>query len=215
MKKIIGITGGVGSGKSTVLSILDKEYKARIIEADKIGHEAFIKNSDTYNMIIDHFGKQILSTEGEIDHKKLAKIIFNDEKEKEYLNGIIHPFVLDRIRSEISLWKNSNSDDQISNTASTNTKNHNGSVSVDLMIIETALMFETGCDKLCDEVWVVITDKYTRINRLIKDRGYTKEKAEAIIASQLSDNKMINKCNKIINNNSDIAELKKQIDVCL
>ena len=106
MRKIIGITGGVGSGKSTVLNSLEKEYGAKILMADKIGHEAFEKNSDTYKKITEHFGKVILDNQERIDHIKLAAIIFKNETEKEYLNKIIHPYVLDRIKDEIKKWKN-------------------------------------------------------------------------------------------------------------
>ena len=85
-------------------------------------------------------------------------------------------------------------------------------MSIELMIIETALMFETGCDKLCDEVWAVITDRDIRIDRLIRDRGYTKEKAISIIASQLPDKELIKKSDKTIVNNSSIDDLIKNIN---
>ena len=186
MKKIIGITGGVGSGKSTVLNFLEKEYGAGILMADKIGHEAFEKDTETYKMIVDHFGKEILDDREEIDHTKLAAIIFINEKEKEYLNNIIHPYVLNRIKSEIENYDN-------------------------LLIIETALMFETGCDKLCDEVWGVITDTDIRIERLIRDRGYSEEKARSIIRAQLSDEELKEKCTEIIINNTTISNTKNQI----
>ena len=196
MKKIIGITGGVGSGKSTVLSFLEKEYKAKVLIADKIGHTAFLKNSDTYYKIVDHFGEKILDDQGEVDHTALAQIIFQDEKEKDFINGIIHPYALDKIKSEISNWRNNS--ERIKNNP-------------DLLIIETALMFETGCDKLCDEVWGVITDTNIRIDRLMRDRGYTEEKARSIIATQISDEEIKNKCNEIITNNTSITETEDQI----
>ena len=229
MKKIIGITGGVGSGKSTILNFLEKEYGARILMADKIGHEAFEKNTNTYKKIAEHFGNEILDGQDEVDHVKLAAIIFKNEIEKEYLNNIIHPFVLDRIKHEIEKWNEtstSNNKDIVaaskeseSTNKSTETdkpgniseKKDKKQESINLLVIETALMFETGCDKLCDEVWGVITDTDIRIKRLMKDRGYTEEKARSIIRTQLSDEALKEKCTEIIINNTTISNTKNQI----
>lgn len=229
MKKIIGITGGVGSGKSTVLNFLEKEYHARILMADKIGHEAFEKYTDTYKKIAEHFGKEILDGKDEIDHVKLAAIIFNNKTEKEYVNNIIHPFVLDRIKHEIEKWNETITSNNIDiEAASKESKSTNKSTETDkpsnisekkdkkqetinLLIIETALMFETGCDKLCDEVWSVTTDEDIRISRLMRDRGYSEEKAKAIIATQLPDEELIRKSDRSITNNQSVNELKKSI----
>ena len=218
MKKIIGITGGVGSGKSTVLEILKKKYNATILMADKIGHEAFEKDTETYKMIVDHFGKEILNDQEEINHAKLAAIIFKNEKEKEYLNSIIHPFVINRIKQEIKKWtetyKSTNNDIGSKSTKS-DKKNSiskgNNQETINLLIIETALMFETGCDKLCDEVWSVTTDEDIRISRLMRDRGYSEEKAKAIIATQLPNEELIRKSDRSITNNQSVNELKKSI----
>lgn len=229
MTKIIGITGGVGSGKSTILNFLEKEYHARILMADNIGHEAFEKNTDTYKRITEHFGKEILDGQDEIDHVKLAAIIFKNKTEKEYLNNIIHPFVLDRIKHEIEKWNETITSNNIdivaaskeseSTNKSTETdkpsniseKKNKNQESINLLVIETALMFETECDKLCDEVWGVITDTNIRIERLMKDRGYSEKKARSIIRTQLSDEELKEKCNEIIINNSSITETEKQI----
>ena len=220
MRKIIGITGGVGSGKSTVLNSLEKEYGAKILMADKIGHEVFEKNTDTYKKITEHFGKEILDDQERIDHIKLAAIIFKNETEKEYLNKIIHPYVLDRIKDEINKWKNEtgiNQQENIKNeakhkTENRKTKNESINKTINLLVIETALMFETGCDKLCDEVWGVITDTEIRIERLMRDRGYSKEKAKSIIDTQLSDEELKERCKEIITNNSLISDTEKSIN---
>ena len=229
MKKIIGITGGVGSGKSTILNFLEKEYGARILMADKIGHEAFEKNTNTYKKIAEHFGKEILDGQNEIDHVKLAAIIFKNKTEKEYLNNIIHPFVLDRIKHEIEKWNEtitSNNIDIVAASKESESKNKSTETdkpsnisekknkkqeSINLLVIETALMFETGCDKMCDEVWGVIADTEIRIERLMRDRGYSEEKARSIIRTQLSDEALKEKCNELIINNSSITETEKQI----
>ncbi len=188
--KIIGITGGVGSGKSTVLDYLKNNYNAHIIMADEIGHEALEPGTKTHEMIIKHFGEKITDDNKTISHKKLADIIFNNDKERNYINSIIHPYALDRIKAELKKYNDSDN----------------------MTVIETALMFETTCDGLCDEVWGVITDDEIRIDRLIKTRNYSREKAIALIASQLSNAELINKCDRIITNNDSYEELKENID---
>lgn len=188
--KIIGITGGVGSGKSTVLDYLKNKYKAHIIMADDIGHEALEPGTKTHEMIVEHFGQKITDDNKTISHKKLADIIFNNDKERNYINTIIHPYALDRIKAELKKYNDSDN----------------------MTVIETALMFETTCDRLCDEVWGVITDDEIRIDRLINTRNYSREKAIALIASQLSNAELINKCDRIITNNDSYEELKENID---
>lgn len=185
-KRIIGITGGVGSGKTTVLRILKEEYGAKVLVADEIGHEVFDPGNKVYPEIISRFGEKI-------DRGTLAKIIFQDEKEKEYINSLVHPYVLDRIREEINTWESNNKDPK------------------GIIVIETALMFESGCDKMCDEVWGILTEKRIRIQRLMDTRGYTKEHAEAIIHSQIPDEEYRKYCDQIVENNGTPEELSEKI----
>ena len=189
-KIIIGICGGVGSGKSTVVDLLEKNYAATVIKADEVGHLAFEPGSETYKKIITHFGDDILNETKEIDHGKLADRVFSDSSEKEFIDSVVHPFALDYIRERIKVWRKTDGR---------------------LFVIETALMFETGCDKLCDEVWLVTADESVRVERLKTTRGYTEEKSRSIIAAQINDEKISANCKKIIMNNGSKKELETDI----
>lgn len=199
MKRVIGVTGGVGCGKSTVLSILKRHYDAEIFMADDVGHEVFEKNSSTYQDIVSHFGEKILDENGEISRPALADIIFNDVPEKEFLDDIVHPYVMDRIRDSIEAWKK-----RIDETDKYGSGLH-------LFILETALMFESGADKFCDELWGVFTEDDLRINRLMTDRGYSEEKARSIFSAQLSENYLRRNCDRFILNNSSEEELEEMV----
>ena len=108
--RIIGFTGGIGSGKSTVLKALKDMYDADIIMADELGHLAMEKGSKTYNCMVESFGERILNSEGEIDRGSLAKVLFSDEKMLEKQNSIVHPFVKEKIREMLcESRKNENS----------------------------------------------------------------------------------------------------------
>ena len=192
MKKVIGVTGGIGSGKSTLLSILKEKYAAQIFLADEVGHEVFHPGTDSFDEIVSHFGFSILDSVGEISRETLSGIIFCDETEKEFLNSVVHPYVIGRIREEIDHWK---MDAESS-----------------LFVLETALLFETGCDSFCDEVWGVVTEESIRIRRLMDTRGYSEEKSRAIIASQVPDRVLEEKCDRVVRNEGTVQELEAVIN---
>ncbi|MBO6108741.1 MAG: dephospho-CoA kinase, partial [Eubacterium sp.] len=207
-------TGGVGSGKSTILNILQNDYGAEIILADNIGHEALEKDSSTYKLITDHFGTNILDADANIDKAKLAKIIFSNNKEKEFLNSIVHPTAIKRIKEIIDTWKQDVQNGKINQQSSSENKTLNMG-NHPMLILESALMFETACDRLCDEIWGIICDTETRIKRLMETRDYTKEHALSIINTQLSDEEIIEKCDHIIYNNGTIEDIKHEIELLL
>ena len=187
MKKIIGITGGVGTGKSTISQIIKDLYNAVLITTDEVAHEVYVPGTRTYDQLVTHFGDGIINEDGSVVHRALADIIFKDKNEKKFVDNLIHPYVFGRIEEEINKWKKTEEDIPL--------------------LIETALMFETGCDKYCDEVWGVITDHDIRVKRLMEDRGYTKEKTESILSNQMSDDELREKCDKILINNGTVEEL--------
>nr|MBP3598670.1 dephospho-CoA kinase [Eubacterium sp.] len=177
---VIGITGGVGSGKSTVLSLLEKEYQAEICMADELGHEVMRRGGAAYEKILETFGEEVLDQDGEIHRDTLAKIVYGDSGKLKVLNQIIHPMVLNEMRLRAE-----------------NTKEN------DILVLETAILFETGCDEFCDEVWGVITDNEVRMKRLEESRGYTREKALSIMAKQLSNEELQGRCDRVIINDGD------------
>ncbi|MDD6327228.1 MAG: dephospho-CoA kinase [Lachnospiraceae bacterium] len=194
---IIGITGGVGSGKSLVLNELRENYHAYIIEADKLAHTMMLPGNAIYNEIIDAFGKEILNDYApyEIDRAKLGQIVFYDREKLNILNGIIHPCVKQEIQSQIQSVR------------------ENGTCS--LFAIEAALLIEDGYKRICDEIWYVWVDRETRILRLASQRGYTREKCISMMDSQSSDNFYLENADYILNNNGDIKSLSKQINARL
>lgn len=185
---VIGITGGVGCGKTTVINILRERYGAKVIVADELGHEAMKPGTGVYDRIRKTFGREFVMPDGTIDRQKLSKRIYGDETEREKLNAIVHPYVLDQIRGLLEKWSGE-----------------------PLICLETALLFETGCDRLCDTVFCVMTDRELRIRRMMKLRGYTREKAESIMRAQLSDAQWRERCDFCIENNGNFDKIEERL----
>lgn len=191
--KILGITGGVGAGKSTILSYLARQYGARVIELDKAGHLCMQPGTACYEQIVERFGQEILAEDGSIDRPALSKIVFADRKEVEALNHIVHPAVKDYIRTEIRK------------------EQENGTVP--FVVLEAALLLEDHYDEICDEIWYVYVEDGVRIQRLQASRGYTPEKTRAVLKNQKSDEEFRRFCQFVIDNSSDNVEnTYKQID---
>lgn len=186
--KVIGLTGGVGCGKSTALSILQRDFGAKLIMADDLGHMVMETGHPAYEEICRHFGGGVLAEDGTLDRGALAQAVYSDRERLAVLNGIIHPYVLEEIKKKLDLWR-----------------------AEPFVVIETAIMFETGCDKLCDEVWAVLADREVRIGRLMQSRGYTRQRAEAIMARQMDDGQFRVRCSRIIENNGDREQLKNRL----
>ena len=187
----IGVTGGVGAGKSTILQILKEKYNAHIIMADDVAKELMNKGKASYRAIVKEFGNEILREDGEIDRQKLAEIVFQDEEKLKLLNSIVHPLVRKAIVKE---------------QKQVNKKDPNR-----LVVLEAALLIEAGYKELLDELWAVIVQKEIRIQRLMNDRGYTREKSESIIANQLSDEEFRANCDFVIDNSGTLEESAEQI----
>lgn len=186
--KVIGIAGGVGSGKSTVLNILRQKYDAVICMADELGHDVMRPGTAGFDRIRQTFGEAILLPDGEIDREHLARQVYRDPDQLGRLNAIVHPLVLSEIRRRIR----ERDQDR-------------------LFILETALLFETGCDQLCDEVWGVVTEDEIRIQRLMDSRGYTREKSESIMGNQHSNAVLRTLCKRVLVNDGELRDLEAQI----
>lgn len=188
----IGITGGVGAGKSTILNILKDKYDAHLIMADDVAKDLMCKGKSAYRKIVQTFGDEILGDDQEIDRQKLSAIVFQDDEKLLALNQIVHPLVKKAIIKE----KN-----EIS-------KKHPEK----LIVLEAALLIEDGYPEILDELWAVIADKEVRIQRLIDNRGYSREKSESIIAAQLSDDEFRKACSFVIDNSGSLSESERQIE---
>ncbi len=189
--KIIGITGGVGSGKSRVLSYMEEAYNAVVCQADHVAWELQEPEQKCYAQIVKHFGKDILNDDGTINRKKLGQIVFNDNEQLLVLNGIMHPAVKETIVQIIQSEQEKGTD---------------------YFVLEAALLLEDGYSQICDELWYIYTDEDTRRLRLKESREYSDEKINAIMASQLSEEVFRKECQIVIDNSGDFEDTCYQID---
>lgn len=193
---IIGVTGGVGCGKSVVMDLLNKEFGVHIILADNVGHEVMAPDGEAYGEIIDFFGKEILSADGAIDRKILGARVFNDREALDKLNSIIHPAVKRRILGKIENIRN-NSDKE------------------PFIAIEAALLLEDNYDEICDTIWYIYATKKERIRRLKESRGYTDEKIASIMKNQLTEKEFRRRSDEVIDNSGNIAKTRKNLQKIL
>lgn len=188
----IGITGGIGAGKSEIISYIEKHYNAASLIADDIAKKLIQKNMDLYYKIVKEFGNIILDSEGNIDKKILAKIIFSDNKLRLKINSFIHPSVKKEVIKQYEKYKKENK--------------------IDFLFVEAALLIEDNYDKICDEIWYIYVSKENRRKRLKENRHYSDEKIDRIFASQLSEEEFKKSSDVLINNDIDIVNTYRQID---
>lgn len=193
--KVIGITGGVGAGKSTVLNILEQEYGAYILEADRTAHRLMEPGQPVYESIRKAFPGDILDTDGRICRERLGTLVFHDPEALSRLNGIVHPAVKDDILRAIEACRRQ--------------------TTVPYFVIEAALLIEDGYAAVCDELWYVYAPEELRRERLMKNRGYTAKKCESIMKNQGSDSFYRRYCSHIIENGATLSDAKKQIEELL
>ena len=184
--KLIGITGGVGSGKSQVLSFIREHYLCRIYLADEVAHIVQQKGQSCYEEILHLLGEDILAADGEIDRKKMASKIFGDEALLCRVNEIVHPKVEEFICQKIK------------------ESEENGEV--ELFFIEAALLIEAGYGHIVDEMWYIYTREEIRRIRLKESRGYSDEKISQIMASQLSEEEFRKSCDFVIDNSGTLED---------
>lgn len=188
--KVVGITGGVGSGKSMVLAHLKEAYHGMVYELDQVAKDLQRKGTSCYEEIVQCFGSGILAKDGELDRKHLAEIVFSTPEKLEQLNHIVHPAVTDYVLQEIEGARNTG---------------------VKYFFIEAALLLENDYDAICDELWYIHTSESVRRERLKASRGYTDHKIDEIIASQLPEEVFFQRCDYVIENSGDFEETKRQI----
>lgn len=192
---IIGITGGIGTGKSTVLKILKDRYYFHVFEADKMGHEVIKPGTKAHDDIVNYFGYDILKPDEFIDRAILGEKAFNDSEKLEYLNGIIHPAVIKEIKQRI---KRIDSNEEDAN-----------------FVVEAALLFESGFDSICDQVWYVYADNDTRRKRIKEERGLSDEKIDSIISHQLNEEEFKSRADVVLDNSKSFDKTIEQIEKLL
>lgn len=194
--RFIGITGGVGAGKSAILEYIDRMPDSRVMLADQIAHELMEPGSECYNRLKQLFAKEdVFLPEGGFDKLKLATVIFGDDRKRNLLNDIVHPAVKDYVVQQFEAEKNKGE--------------------LQILVIEAALLIEEHYDEICDELWYIYTDEKNRRLRLKESRGYSDEKIDNILASQLSEDEYRAHCRVVIDNNGDIIKTYEQIEAQL
>lgn len=188
--KIVGLTGGIGSGKSTVAAMLE-ELGAKVIHADAVGHETYQPGSEGWQRIVEAFGTQILGPDQSIDRKKLGAIVFASSQALARLNAIVHPLIFAEIRKRID--------------------SHRAAGSSQPIVIEAAVLIEANWLPLVDEVWLVVASEEAAVERLGKQRGLPPREVTMRIAAQLSDAERQRHAHVIIRNTGSIEDLRRQV----
>ncbi|MDK2803493.1 MAG: dephospho-CoA kinase [Peptostreptococcaceae bacterium] len=188
-KMIIGITGSIGTGKSTVSNyLISKGYS--VVDADKISKGAYNIGSNGYKAILEVFGVEILNSNGEVDRKKIKKIVFDNSNMLQRLNMAIHPIIINEIEKEIEMLLESQN----------------------VVFLDAPLLIETELHKKVDKIIVVGCDKNEQINRIIKRDKITADMAISIINSQMSIDEKLKFADYVVYNNSTIENLYSQVD---
>ncbi len=190
--KTIGITGGVGAGKSLVLNYIKNHYCAKIYMADDIANLLKEPGQSCYQPMIDLLGEDILDADKRIDKAKMAERIFTEGDLLQKVNAVIHPAVKSYVLSEIDAEHKKGEQD--------------------FFILEAALLIEEHYDEILDELWYIRADEEVRSERLKASRNYSDEKIRNIMNNQMFDAVFMEHCKVIIENNGDLEKTFRQID---
>ena len=189
----IGLTGGIGSGKSAASSIL-RNLGAIVIDADKVGHEVYVPGRQAWQEIIDAFGRQFVAADGTIDRRKLGELVFADAAALGKLNAIVQP----RIAADIASRIRAQREDGVKAP----------------IVVEAAVLIEAGWQWLVDEIWVVTVAPELAIARVMASRKLSREEVERRIASQLSDAQRTREATCVVSNDGTLDELRAAIERC-
>ena len=187
--KVIGLTGGIGSGKTTVSKML-QGLGAVVIDADEVGHLALEASTEIQREVIATFGKDILNQSGKIDRQKLAQRVFGDAKALASLNRIMHPRMLKTVKSQLEELERQG---------------------IEVVILEAPLLIEAGWNRLADEVWVTVAPESTILERVEKRSHLSREEIAARISSQLAQTDRLRQADAVINTDCSLKELERKV----
>ena len=190
-QRIIGITGGIATGKSTVSNYLARTYQVPILDADHYAREAVNENSPILQAIKQRYGNSILQADGSLNRSRLGEIIFNQTSEKEWLEQQIHPYVRQRMENQLS------------------------QLTAEVVVLVIPLLFEAKMTDLVTEIWVVYCSPQQQLARVMKRDGLSEEKARSRINSQMSLPEKIARADHTIDNSGGITECQQQIDLAM
>lgn len=188
--RIIGLTGGIASGKSLVTEQL-AGHGATVIDADKVGHAAYRKGGETFREVVEAFGKEIVGSDGEIDRKVLGGKVFGDPTARRHLERIVWPAMRTMMEEQLETLRSENAG---------------------IVVIEAAVLIEADWLPLVDEVWVVSASPATVRIRLFERNGLTEEQADARLRAQLPNNIRRSRADVVIENEGTLEELTAAVD---
>ncbi|MCR9907646.1 dephospho-CoA kinase [Vibrio campbellii] len=187
MAFVIGLTGGIASGKTTVANLFKQQFKIDIVDADIVAREVVEPGTPGLNAIIEHFGANIIRDDQMLDRAKLRERIFSNPEEKTWLNGLLHPMIREKMIEDLE------------------------QVTSDYALLVVPLLIENKLDSLCDRVLVVDVDPQTQISRTVKRDNVSEDQAKAILASQASREQRLALADDVVKNNPDDPDLLLQI----
>lgn len=195
--RVIGITGGIGAGKSRVMAYLTRQPDTAFLEADQLSHILMKKGTSLYHDVVSAFGKAILLPDQEIDRRKLGHLVMEEDatgKSLEQLNRLVHPAVRAYILQDMEARRAEN---------------------IRFYFLEAALLIQDGYRKICDEIWYVHAPEEIRKKRIMTTRGYSEEKAEGFLTNQPDDEYFRRHSDHVIENTGDFQKTAGQIDSLL
>lgn len=194
--RFIGITGGVGAGKSAILAHLTSKPGIRVMLADEIAHDLMQPGTECFQKLKEKFaGEDIYQPDGSFDRAQLAAVIFSDDRKREELNAIVHPAVREYVLQQKEAEERAGK--------------------LFLLVLEAALLIEEHYDEICDELWYIYTTEENRRARLKASRGYSDAHVDRIFASQLSEEEYRRHCRVVIDNNGTLEETLTQTEEAL
>lgn len=188
---IIGVTGGMGAGKSRVLAHLEEKWNARTIRLDDISRELLARNGLCYEETIRIFGERIVKLDGNLDRALIAKMIFEDSQLRDRLNNLVHPAVKAQVRWIAEEMRQ---------------------LDAGILVVEAALLIEGGYREICDELWYIYADEDIRRERLRESRGYTDERINGTFATQLTDEVFRSRVDFVVDNSGSFEDTARAID---
>lgn len=189
--KIIGLTGGIGSGKTAAARML-AEIGAPVIDADRVGHETYLPGTPGWQQVVGEFGREVVAADGSIDRKRLGGIVFGDSAKLARLNAIVHPLIRQAIAAKLA--------------AAQAAGNHPG------IVVEAALLVEAKWDALVDEVWLVTAPRAAIEDRLVSQRGLDRAAIAARMAAQLDDAARAAQADVIVDNSGSLETLRTTLE---
>lgn len=190
--KFIGITGGVGAGKSAILDFIREHYRAKVVLADDLAKELMEPGTACHKKLLEAFGGDgVFDEAGVMDREKMAALLFTKPEKRQEMNAIVHPAVKEEILRQVA------------------EEREKGELSY--FFLEAALLIEEHYDAICDELWYIYTSEEKRRQRLEQNRGYSPERIERMMASQLPEQVFFEHCAVVIDNNGTPEEAIRQV----